>query len=514
MDVKRTHYRLSGKAILTAIILLGTSIRLYGLLQPKTFWLDESFIYSISKLPIQDLLSGRYWDFGSHPFLYYLIEKIFSQFSLREAWLRVPSFVFSTGSIYIIYRIGYSLAGKIRVGLLSSLFFAISSYSLRFSIEAKFYSATLFFEFLSFLLFLELISRKKSSIAVLFIISSCLGFFTDYSFVWIYMSFWIILIILFVLNGISKKYRDGLPWAKLMASLIFIPLTLLPWFPRLYDVQTHTESYTRSYIATPTWNTLKQTVRSYIDFAEHPNDIASINSFSILGYNTNTLFNRMTSIFVLSILWYGLWKGKKILGSQNVLILYIVFTVPLATSYTFSQFHPIFVHYNLQIILLPLIIFIGTAAASQRRVGIIVIILYALFNLFTMRYILYSRYDDDWLAVNGARDAAELSSDDITIVYPDYLTSILLYYDERNLKVIRSRSIGITPDGNNMNLIYRDIETISPKKVCLVSDTQTYSDSRNPFIITTVEKGLNDIFESYLKAVYNQNIHITCWKRR
>ncbi len=117
------------------ILVLAFLLRLVNLNQ--SFWLDEGaqMVMSSQSLVFQWL--GRSADF--HPPLFYLLIHFWMKLGSNEWFLRLPSIVFSLGTVYLGYLLGKKLFEE-KIGLLSGLFLAIGPFHIYYSQEARMYS--------------------------------------------------------------------------------------------------------------------------------------------------------------------------------------------------------------------------------------------------------------------------------------------------------------------------------------------------------------------------------------
>ncbi len=160
------------------ILLLGLILRLISINQ--SFWLDEatsgnvvrSFSYGdiVTKFSVGDF----------HPPLYYLLLKFWASIFGSNDWvLRIPSVTFGILTIFIVYKIGYSLKNK-RVGIIVALLLATSSLHVYYSQEARMYSLATLLVSLSFYSFIKALESKQKRWQYFFILSLLGSIYTDY----------------------------------------------------------------------------------------------------------------------------------------------------------------------------------------------------------------------------------------------------------------------------------------------------------------------------------------------
>ncbi len=155
------------------LTLTGLLLRLYGL-KDESLWLDESVSAEVSMLSIHEL-----FDFAIsrdvHPPLYYIILHYWVLFfGNSEVALRLPSVVFSTGSIPIFYFFSKNVFNQRIAGIATTLLVCSPIY-IYYAQEARTYSFFIFCT-LGSLYFLHLILiRKKIALSTVtaYILFTC-----------------------------------------------------------------------------------------------------------------------------------------------------------------------------------------------------------------------------------------------------------------------------------------------------------------------------------------------------
>jgi|GEM_PF-1368293 len=122
--------------MLMSIIFLGMFLRFYGL-GTESLWLDEATSTLMAKQSLSTILFGQK-DFA-HPPLFYSILHFVVIFDDSEFFVRLPSAIFGTLSILLVYLLGLKFFGS-REALISSFLMAISAMHITYSQEARSYS--------------------------------------------------------------------------------------------------------------------------------------------------------------------------------------------------------------------------------------------------------------------------------------------------------------------------------------------------------------------------------------
>lgn len=203
----------SGGFILIVIILIGLSLRLYNL-GKHDFWFDEAMSIIGSHH-----LSRYIYDLQS---FYYLVLFIWSRLVPEsEFFLRLSSVIFSTFSIFMLYKLGKRIFNE-RIGLLSAFFLSLSPFHIWYAQELRVYSL-LFFSVVSYIYFFILALEKSKN--------KYWGYFTVLSIISIYFSpltFFLIPAEFAFIN--FTKYRYSIKkwlYSRLILLFSFLPFTII-----------------------------------------------------------------------------------------------------------------------------------------------------------------------------------------------------------------------------------------------------------------------------------------------
>jgi len=171
-------YSTSTKFLYFSVIGVSFFLRLYHI-GSHDLWYDEVCSYFIA---------DKSWQSG-FPSLYYVILHYWIKlFGVSELVLRLPSLVFSVSSVVLVYILGKNLFNNEKVGLYSAIFMGFSPFQLWYAQEARSYSMVCFLGLLSsYVLYRVLVENKKGSV-VIFILLSILGIYTNYFYVFLFLS--------------------------------------------------------------------------------------------------------------------------------------------------------------------------------------------------------------------------------------------------------------------------------------------------------------------------------------
>lgn len=128
--------------LVVAIALVGGGLRLL-LLRTKGLWLDETFSIWMAKQSVTEMLQ---WviKIDQHPPLYYLLLHYWmGRFGDNVYYVRLLSALLGVGTIPVMYLIGKRLSGAL-VGLAAAVFLAVSPFHIYFAQETRMYTLLTF----------------------------------------------------------------------------------------------------------------------------------------------------------------------------------------------------------------------------------------------------------------------------------------------------------------------------------------------------------------------------------
>ncbi len=123
-------------AWLSFVVLIGLTARLLHI-DSQPFWLDEALTYQRIHLGVDSLISDSFSN--RHMPSYFLLLQAFSQFDSNNGWLRIPSALFGTASIGVVFAIGRRVAGR-SAAILGGLLMALSPLQVQYGQEARSYT--------------------------------------------------------------------------------------------------------------------------------------------------------------------------------------------------------------------------------------------------------------------------------------------------------------------------------------------------------------------------------------
>ena len=148
------------KTILTLLLIFLLAFILRVMAASYVDVSTDEMVYSL--LPLNIISAGRLGTVEQSPLYFYLADIGYMLFGgLSPLTARLPSIIFGSLSVFVIYLLSLELFRSEKAGLLSAFLFALSGYALEYNIEMD--MAAFFFALLSMLFFLKALKHEKAS---------------------------------------------------------------------------------------------------------------------------------------------------------------------------------------------------------------------------------------------------------------------------------------------------------------------------------------------------------------
>lgn len=359
------------------ILFLGLLLRLFSLNQ--SLWLDEAInVLAVKNYSLTGIIT-QYLIGDFHPPVYSMLLWFWTRvFGTSEVAIRIPSVIFGTFTIYLIYLLGKKLHSK-NLGLVCALLLAVNPLHVYYSQEARMYALAVFAVCLNMLLFINL--AKQSS--VFYILSNILVLMSDYVAILIFPAqFFFIL-----LNrkaGIFKKW-----FLCLLTSLV-----LVVWWVPVFIKQLSVGSVTSANL--PAW----KFIVGGFDIKAVP---LTLVKFIIGRISLADKFIYYLILFpVCSLFLFVLFKGIKFVKGQDRNLLITWITVPILLATLISFVVPVYSYFRLLYVLPAVIILIVLGVISCKgRLKYMILGVILIIQLFSVSvYLFNSSYQrEDWRGV-------------------------------------------------------------------------------------------------------------------
>ena len=206
--------------LLGLILLLGAGLRVYRV-GSEGIWLDEGVSLSRAASSPAEIVSGR--DPDPSPPLYYLLLHFWIRgFGDSELSIRIPSVIFGTVSIFLLYLVGREFFDR-RTGLTAALFLALAAFPVYFSREARMYSLLLTLSLASFYCLGRLIRKGSKTAGIWYLLATAGVLYTHNLGISTILAQNIFLLIVFQQSGRAEKLPAGC-WYSLQGMLLILYL--------------------------------------------------------------------------------------------------------------------------------------------------------------------------------------------------------------------------------------------------------------------------------------------------
>ncbi|MBI2021530.1 glycosyltransferase family 39 protein [Candidatus Daviesbacteria bacterium] len=302
----------------TLIVVFAFTIRILYALYSHDFWLDEAFNFFISQNEPKTIIYAL--SFDNWPPLYSLFMHYWQKISENYFWLRLPSVIFGSLLLIIIYQTSKKLF-NVSIALAAILLASVSPALVYFSAENRPYSLFTLLTSLTVLLFLRLRDKESFINYLLFVISAILTIYTHY--------FGLLLILALIASSKFTSFLK-LKFENIFSALAIIILASSPWWFYSY-LKPHPEC---------------------LCLPPLPAILATFGFFAIGGsglINLKHFFQVQTPLFIklflgvfIAISTFLFFRGLKKLSNRKVLWLYLIIFSSILLILVLSLFFNIF----------------------------------------------------------------------------------------------------------------------------------------------------------------------------
>ncbi len=411
--------------LLFLIFLLGLVLRIYDL-GSESMWVDEEVSVAVAKLDLVALIKYNFLNDQNHPPLYFAILHYgVLIFGDSEFASRLPSAIFGSFSIIAIYMVG-RLAFNKNVGLLAALILATSTFHISYSQEARSYSLLVFLTLLSYYFYLKIVSSKKRSYFLGYILSSVLILYTHY------FGFLIVAAqnIFFFTEYLRSRKVGELGLKKWLESQVVLFLLYVPGFVKL--ASTIVTSYTEG----GGWRPEPSLLRIVSYFVSFSGSVSLFILFLIFSLLSILGLRQIKDKIGLKAILKPIEEYSEKLPLSNfncVYLLVLWLFIPIALPYLVSLF--IFPILILRYIIMSspalyLLVAKGVDNVVNRKVMVLIGALILVFSYFNIEKYQKSIKKPQWRETIAYIEN-NAGYGDYVVVYPHYLEYVANYYLER-----------------------------------------------------------------------------------
>ncbi len=216
---------------LCGIVLVALILRLWGL-SSQSLWFDELFSLKHVRLSLGPMLTSLAED-GTNLPVYHLFLKVWvALFGDSEFSLRLPSVLFGTLTVPLLYHVGASIFNK-EAGLISAILISISSFHIYYAQEARMYTLLALLMLLSSTFLFEWLKKRTVRSAVYYVFLSGILLYTHYYGIFLILAQNIYVLGLILIEREGRRSRLG-PWIVMQGGIaaFFLPWVIF-WFMRI-----------------------------------------------------------------------------------------------------------------------------------------------------------------------------------------------------------------------------------------------------------------------------------------
>lgn len=374
------HFNKKERLLLLPILVAGLLLRIVNA-SATQLWRDEVYIFFTSRENnFINLLLQNHWD-TAHPPLYFLFLHFWQKISINPFFLRLPSLIISVLILYLIPVLAKKIAPKPNwFPHLALFFYSFSHTQISLNMVARPYPFVIAFMLISMIIFLDLFedtsNYDRPNQIVLFSVINFFVFFSDYSGVWLLLSYGIYWFVYFFLFKKSDKRHRNLIFKGLLLSLMLCML----WAPFLL-IKLNQSLSLETHLITIYKN------RGFF----YP--LISNQSF-FTGVMGNQKANLFLSNLILFFSLFGLYKLIRNTYKKGAFLL-IVCIVPIFLNYLFSYIlGPIFVGRNLLIVNIGIIFSLAYFLSISKKIILVTVIFIIFYLSFFFSHYPYLHFTD------------------------------------------------------------------------------------------------------------------------
>lgn len=222
-------------AILLAILLLATVLRVIGLNQP--LWYDEILtITTHLRLPWQGMMQ----DYSmNHHYGFSLLAKLSESLFGEHPWsVRLPAMLFGVGSIWAMWSLS-RYAASTKVAHVTALLLALSYHHIWFSQNARGYTEMAFWATLGTILFMKGVAHPKRSTWIWYGVVLMLTVFTHLTGAFVFVAhglIWLAMMAIAAARGQMTKQQFTMPFLGYLVGGILTLAVYSPVFASMINV--------------------------------------------------------------------------------------------------------------------------------------------------------------------------------------------------------------------------------------------------------------------------------------
>lgn len=262
------YFSVKEQLFLFFLVLVGMVLRIINAIYTP-FWRDEIYIFhTASTNTLWQLITQQHWD-TAHPPLHSIFLHYWQLISIEPLWLRLPSLLVSFIILYLLPVFAILMSRKLKTLPFIFLFlFAVSHTQISLNMVSRPYPFVSLLTFVSLMFALHLYNKSEVRFkdTIPFISVNILGFCIDYSFMWLFFTYFFV----FAIHLLTDKKKQTI--TTMTRALILTQIILIPVFFFLYSnlsQSLHLESGARMKFTKPPKTNIKIGRQLNITFSFH-----------------------------------------------------------------------------------------------------------------------------------------------------------------------------------------------------------------------------------------------------
>jgi hypothetical protein len=427
---KLRKYKHWHKVLICSVYIFALIIRVV-FAKNVQLWRDEVYIFYVSRgNGFWDLLLQNHWD-TLHPPLYFIFLHYWQKLSISPLFLRLPSLIASAFSLWMVIKIAKRYFGRYKyMPIVSLVFFAFSQPQISINTLARPYAFVTLAILLSLYYFVDVFESGKHWF--LFGLLNFVVFFSDYSGVWLLVSY--LFFIIFIL--LKRRLKNMKKMLGLIQSSIVTLFLSIFWIPFFIKGLGNALQMEKSGLGAYQWKTGLQQLPFF----------AGVLNGDIL-IRLGIIDGIWLSWLIIFVSIFGILVIGKYAKKYSVFFA-ILMILPIVLSLSFSVLiSPIFLARNLHVVTIPILLGLSLTVSylMERKliIGLLVLVFIIINFLQNPLEVQYADAPIDWRSIatfihTRSEGTSVVLGDDIAWMYDP-----IKYYHLLDYKTCENKDLNI-----------------------------------------------------------------------
>lgn len=212
---------------------------------------DEPFSLTTTANKLSKVISLSY-DFEGQPPVYFILLSLWRKINGGIFFARLLSLIFTYFSAFFLYKVTRLLFAKTHTKWIIVLFL-LNPFTVWASLEIRVYSLIILLTIVAFYFFYLIYFYQKNKLKVFFVLVALLGVYTQYYFVFLIISFAVLLL-----------FRKG--WRPFFNYVLLSCLVALLFLPNLLSLKEHYELHQNSFVEFSFYDRINSAFSSSLEF--------------------------------------------------------------------------------------------------------------------------------------------------------------------------------------------------------------------------------------------------------